>query len=471
MKRAITTDLCVIGAGSGGLSVAAGASQLGLKTVLFEAGEMGGDCLNTGCVPSKALIAAGKTAHAMRNADVFGLTPVEPQVDWAAVKAHVRHVIETIAPIDSQERFEGLGVTVIREWAAFTDADTVESESVRVRAKRFVLASGASAFVPPIPGLAETPYFTNETIFAAPDFPSRLILLGGGAIGVELGQAFARLGSAVTIVEAETLLPRSDPEAVAVIRAQLIADGVRLEEKAKAVAARATASGVALELETASGPVTIEGSHLLVAVGRKSRTEGIGLEKAGIETNRMGAVTTPTLRTTNPKVYAVGDVAGREKLTHAAGFHASALVRTLLFRAPTRADSVAMPAAVYCSPELAEIGVATAAAPDGAKLVRWSFEENDRAQAERDTHGFGKLLVGKGGKLLGATIVGEGAADMIHMLGFAMANGVGITGLTKPIAPYPTRGELLKRLGSAYFTPTLFSERTRALVRVLWRLP
>lgn len=468
MKRDLTVDLCVIGAGAGGLSVAAGASQLGLKVVLFEAGEMGGDCLNTGCVPSKALITAGKAAHAMRHAARFGITPVEPRIDWAGVKAHLRHVIDTIAPIDSQERFEGLGVTVVREWARFADPVTVESDSLRVRAKRFVLASGAEAFVPPIPGLAETPYLTNETIFSAPEFPARLIVLGGGAIGVELGQAFARLGAAVTIVEAETLLARFESEAAGLVRASLQADGVRLHEKARAVAARPDGAGVAITLDTG---VVVEGSHLLVAVGRKARIEGIGLDAAGVEVSARGVKTDPFLRTTNPRIYAVGDVAGREALTHAAGWHASALVRTLLFRSATRADGVAMPAAVYCDPGVAMIGASPDAPPAGAKVLRWSFEENDRAQAERATEGFAKLVVGKGGRILGASIVGEGAGDLVHMAAFAMANGIGVRGLTKPVAPYPTRGEILKRLGSAYYTPTLFSERTRNLVRMLWRLP
>ncbi len=468
MKRDLSVDLCIIGAGSGGLSVAAGASQLGLNVALFEAGEMGGDCLNTGCVPSKALIAAGKAAHAMRHAGRFGLAPVEPLVDWAGVKAHIQGVIDAIAPIDSQERFEGLGVTVVREWARFCDPATVESDSVRVRAKRFVLASGGQAFIPPIPGLTETPFFTNETIFSAPIFPRRLIVLGGGAIGVELGQAFARLGSQVTIVEAESVLARFDAEAAALVRASLLADGVSLREGVRAIRAEPASEGVRIVLD---GGEALEGSHLLVAVGRKARVEGMGLNAAGVEIGPRGVKTDAFLRTTNPRIYAAGDVAGREALTHAAGWHASALVRTLLFRAPTRADSAAIPAAVYCQPEVAAIGVSTQSAPPGARIVRWSFEENDRAQAERDTEGFGKLVVGKGGRILGATIVGEGAGDLIHMIAFAMANRIGVRGLTAPVAPYPTRGELLKRLGSAYYTPTLFSERTRKLVRLMWRLP
>jgi pyruvate/2-oxoglutarate dehydrogenase complex dihydrolipoamide dehydrogenase (E3) component len=471
MER-ITADIAIIGAGSGGLSVAAGASQLGLKVVLFEAGEMGGDCLNTGCVPSKALIAAGKQARAMRTASRFGIADVEPQVDWAAVKAHVQGVIDTIAPIDSQERFEGFGVRVVRVFGRFTGPRTVTGGDVEVTAKRIVLASGGRPFIPPIPGLAQTPHLTNETIFALDRLPQHLIVLGAGPIGIELGQAFARLGSAVTILEAAEPLARFEPEARAVVLAALAHEGVTVRSATAATAVRATDSGVAVT--TAAGDV-IEGSHLLVAVGRRANVENIGLEAAGVAVGRNGVETDAYLRTTNPAVYAVGDVAGREQLTHAAGWHASALVRTLLFRAATRADAVALPSAVYCEPELAMIGLTEAEARahhgDKVKAVRWAAEENDRAQAERDVEGFVKIVTGPGGRILGATAVGAQAADLLAPIGLAMAQRLTIRALTGPVAAYPTRGELLKRAAGSFYTPTLFSDRTRALVRFLWRLP
>jgi pyruvate/2-oxoglutarate dehydrogenase complex dihydrolipoamide dehydrogenase (E3) component len=226
----LTPDLCVIGAGAAGLSVAAGCAQLGLSVVLYEAGEMGGDCLNTGCVPSKALIKAANTANAMRQAAKFGIGAVEPSIDWPAVQAHIKDVIETIAPVDSQERFEGFGCTVIREWARFTDPSTVESDSYIIKAKRFVVTAGATAFVPPIPGIETVDYLTNETVFDQPDLPASMIVLGGGVIGVELGQAFARLGVAVTIIEAASLMGRSDSDAVDLVRESLLADGVTVIE-------------------------------------------------------------------------------------------------------------------------------------------------------------------------------------------------------------------------------------------------
>ncbi|MBL8560458.1 MAG: FAD-dependent oxidoreductase [Hyphomonadaceae bacterium] len=472
----IKADIAVIGAGSGGLSVAAGAAQLGLKVVLFERGEMGGDCLNYGCVPSKALIAAGKAAQTIRTASRFGIADAEPSVDWSAVKAHIAGVIETIAPIDSQERFEGLGVTVVRESARFLDPRTIASESTRVRARRIVIATGARAFAPPIPGLSDTAYLTNETIFSLPDFPRRLVILGGGAIGVELGQAFRRLGAEVTIVEAAHALGPFDEDVRAVALAALKREGVVVREGARAVGVTGTQGAVRVEIETSGGREVVEGSHLLVAVGRKAVTDGLDLERGGVDRNAQGVVVDAWLRSTsNPRVWAVGDVAGREQLTHAAGWHASAFVRSALFRARTRADAAPIPAAVYCEPEIAQIGLSETAARarfgDKVKTVAWSFHENDRAQAERDHEGFARLVVGPGAKILGAQIVGAGAADLVQIVALAMVNKLGLRALTGVVAPYPTRGEIIKRAAGAYYTPFLFSAGTRRLVGLLNKLP
>ncbi len=475
-RKDLSADIAVIGAGSGGLSVASGAAQLGLKVVLFERGEMGGDCLNYGCVPSKALIAAADHAHTLRHGADLGVANVEPVVDWATVKAHIRKTIETIAPIDSQERFEGLGVTVVREHARFTGPRTLESDSVRVRASRIVIATGARALVPDIPGLKDTPHFTNETIFDLPEFPKRLIVLGGGPIGIELGQAFARLGAEVVIVEAATALAGFDRDATALALASLRADGVDLREGAKAVTVSSAVGAVRVEIEKAGARETIEGTHLLVAVGRQVQIEGLDCETGNVATNKKGVVIDPWLRsTTNHRVWAVGDVAGREHLTHVAGWHASAFVRSVLFRAKTRADSAAIPAAVYCDPELARIGLseeeARAAHGDKVKVVTAHFDENDRAQAEADTAGFARIVVGPGAKILGATVVGAGAGDLIQIIAVAMANKLGLRALTNVVAPYPTRGEIVKRAAGAFYTPVLFSANTRRLVGLLKHLP
>jgi pyruvate/2-oxoglutarate dehydrogenase complex dihydrolipoamide dehydrogenase (E3) component len=468
-KREYNVDLCVIGAGAAGLSAASGAAQLGLSVVLFEKDEMGGDCLNTGCVPSKALIAAAKAAHAMRHNARLGIANAEPVVDWNAIRGHINGVIETIAPIDSQERFEGLGCTVIREHAKFVDASTVESDSTRIKARRFVIATGARAAVPPIPGLVDTPFLTNETVFAQDSLPESLIVMGGGVIGVELGQAFARLGTKVTILEAFPIMGPQEPEAV---RESLAADGVTVLEGKKAIAVLGDTNSVTVTLEDGQ---TVTAQRLLVAVGRAARVENMGFEEAGIKFSRKGVETDDQLRSvSNRRVWALGDIAGKEQLTHAAGFHASVFVRTALFKTPATAVVAHMPAVAYCDPEVARIGLTEAKAceqfGDAVTVTRADFDDNDRAQTERATHGFCKLIIGKGGKILGATVVGEGAGDAIQLVGLAMANKKGVGAITSLISPYPTRSEIVKRAAGAYYTPSLFSGRTRTIVKFLQRL-
>lgn len=431
MKRALRVDLAVIGAGSGGLSVAAGAAQLGLSVVLFEPGEMGGDCLNTGCVPSKALISAAAKGW-----------------DFPRAMAHVRATIEAIAPIDSQERFEGLGVTVIREAARFTGSRTVESDSAQVTARKIVIATGSRPKVPP--GLEGC--LTNETIFALQSLPERLTVIGGGPIGLELGQAFARLGSKVTVFEADRCLPREDPDLAAVVLDQLRADGVDIREGA-----------------TADHP---EGS-VLVATGRAPQLEGLGLEAAGVAYDEHGVRVDRSLRTTNRHVFAVGDVTG-SGFTHVAGAHAALFVRRALFASPVNAQRLVIPRVTYTDPELAAVGLteteAKARHGDSIRVVTQGFEHNDRAQTEADTRGFGKLVTDSKGRLLGAAIVGKDAGDLIQPFVLAMSANVPLSRLAGVIAPYPTRGEIVKRLAGAWYTPVLFSDRTRRLVSFLKRL-
>jgi pyruvate/2-oxoglutarate dehydrogenase complex dihydrolipoamide dehydrogenase (E3) component len=471
-KRDYNVDLCVIGAGAAGLSAASGAAQLGLSVVLFEKEDMGGDCLNTGCVPSKALIAAAKAAHAMRHSARLGVANAEPVIDWNAVRGHIEGVIETIAPIDSQERFEGLGCTVIREHAQFVDATTVESATTRIKARRFVIATGARAAVPPIPGLSDTPFLTNETVFAQATLPQSLIVMGGGVIGVELGQAFARLGTKVTILEAFTIMGPQEPEAVAVIRESLASDGVTVLEGSKAVGVSGDVGAVSVTLD--DGRI-IKAQRLLVAVGRAARVENMGFEAANIKFSRKGVETDDQLRSvTNRRVWALGDIAGKEQLTHAAGFHASVFVRNALFKAPATARVAHMPAVAYCDPEVARIGLTEAQAREQfgetVTVTRANFDDNDRALTEGSAHGFCKLVIGKGGKILGATIVGEGAGDSIQLVGLAMANKKGVGAITALISPYPTRSEIVKRAAGAYYTPSLFSPRTRMIVGFLQKI-
>ncbi|MEL6258095.1 MAG: FAD-dependent oxidoreductase [Pseudomonadota bacterium] len=474
-KRKLKADLVVIGAGSGGLSAAAGAAMLGLNVVLYEKAEMGGDCLNYGCVPSKALLASAKAAASARDAERFGVALPEPEVDWTKVRAHVQGVIDTIAPVDSQERFEGLGVTVIREAASFLNRKTVVSASTEVTSRRIIIATGSTAFIPPIPGLAETPFLTNETLFTTPIFPAKLIILGGGPIGMEMAQAFNRLGSNVTVIEMGRALGRADADHAALVVDKMRAEGVTILEGQKAIQVTGDAGAIAVDVEADGTTKRVEGTHLLVAVGRRTMLDGLNLEAGGVDFDSKGVVTKSNLRSTsNPKVWALGDAAGREQFTHMAGWHASAFVRSALFKSTTRADSLPAPAVTYTQPEIAQLGLTEAEARaehgDKIKIGRFSFEENDRAIAERHAEGECKLII-KSGKILGASIVGDGAGDIIQLVSVAMSNGLGVKALTNFISPYPTRAEVVKRSASAYFAPTVFGSASKRLVGLLQRIP
>lgn len=468
----IFVDICVIGAGSGGLTVAAGASQMGAKVALIERGEMGGDCLNYGCVPSKALLAAARAAQGMRRADRLGIERHDPRIDFAAVMAHVQGVIEAIAPHDSQERFEGLGVRVIRAEARFTGRDTLEAGGETIKARRFVIATGSAPLVPPVPGLDKVLHLTNETVFANTVRPSHLMVIGGGPIGVEMAQAHRRLGAAVTVVEKFTILPKDDPELADVVRARLLGEGVALMEGAELKRVDATPSGVAIAVARDGGEATLTGSHLLVAVGRRANVAGLNLEAAGVAYTPQGIRTNARLRTSNRRIYAVGDVTGRFQFTHMAGYHAGIVLRNILFRLPAKVSDGAVPWVTYTEPELAQVGLSEAEARKRygkVTVLRWPFHENDRAQAERDTEGLAKAVMDKSGRVLGAAIAGPHAGELIQPWCLAVAQGMKIGAMASVILPYPTFGETGKRLASSWYTPKLFSERTRKIVRFLLR--
>jgi len=463
-------DLCVIGAGSGGLSVAAGAVQMGASVVLVEKHRMGGDCLNTGCVPSKALLAAAHAADGVRHAGRFGVNGHEPAVDFARVHRHVHGVIAAIAPHDSVERFEGLGVTVIRAAARFTGPDQVEAGGERIRARRFVLATGSAPALPPIPGLAETPHLTNETVFDLTALPGHLIVLGGGPIGIEMAQAFRRLGAEVTVLERATILPKDEPEAVAILRAALIGEGIRLVEGAAIAGAARAANGV--ELTFADG-TRLHGTHLLVAAGRRPNIEGLGLDLAGIAVTPRGVTVDAGLRSTNRRVFAIGDVAGGPQFTHIAGYHAGIVIRNALFGLPAKVDYAALPWVTYADPELAHVGLTEAEARlagHAVTLLAQDLAGNDRAQAEGTTRGLIKVVLGKGGLILGATIVAPRAGEMIGLWGLAIQKRLKIGAIAASLAPYPTMSEISKRAAGGFYTPRLFGAGTRRLVGLLQRL-
>lgn len=466
----LRADICVIGAGSGGLSVAAGAAQLGRKVVLIEKGEMGGDCLNTGCVPSKALIAAANAAQTARDGAAFGIH-AEPQIDAARVHAHVHDIIAQIAPHDSQERFEGLGVTVIRAPGHFIDARTVEAGTFRIRARRFVIATGSRASLPPVPGLEHVAYFTNETIFKKDFIPAHLAIIGGGPVGLELAQAHRRLGSQVTVIEADRVLPREDKEAARVLHDALNREGVRILEGTNATAVKETGGKISIQLVTKDGSEVLEATHLLVAAGRKPNIETLDLGRAGIGADARGIIVDHRLKTTNSRVYAIGDVvSGAPQFTHVAGYHAGLVIRHALFHMPVRVDCSAIPRVTYTDPELAQVGLTESEARarhTGVTVARAQFGQNDRAVIARRTDGFAKLILSRRRRVLGATIVGAHAGELIQPWALAMAQRIKLSALAGMTAAYPTLSEIGKRAAGNHFAPALFAPSTRALVSFL----
>ncbi len=471
--KVLKPDICVIGAGSGGLSVAAAAAAFGVPVVLVEKAEMGGDCLNFGCVPSKALIAAGKRAHAMRGAETFGIGAVEPDVDFKRVNRHVHDVIAAIAPNDSVERFTALGVQVVRAEGRFVNRRTLVAGDVEIRARRFVVATGSRPLVPPIPGLDGVPYLTNETIFGLTRRPGHLVVIGGGPIGIELAQAHRRLGSKVTVIEGQSVLGREDAEAAGFVRRALVQDGVELLEGTKVVSVELRGkTGVRVHTEGPRGASSVEGTHLLVAVGRTPNVDGLDLRRALVAFDARGIKVGPKLRTTNRRIYAVGDVNGGPQFTHVAGYQAGLVLRPLLFRLPARFDAALIPRVTYCDPELAQVGMTEAEAQKKHRRVnvlRWPLAENDRAQAERRTEGLIKLVLGRRGRILGVSIVAPNAGEMIGLYALALSRGLGLRDLAGWVPPYPTMGEIGKRAAITYFAGATRKPLVRGLIRFLRR--
>ena len=461
-------DLAVIGAGSGGLSVAAAAAQFGRRVILFEKGKMGGDCLNYGCIPSKALIAASKQAQAFRTAGKYGILAVEPQVSFKKVQAYVQNVIAAIEPNDSVARFEKLGVKVVLSEARFRDAKTVETKEGIFSAKRFVIATGSRAAVPPIPGLENVPYFTNETIFENTKPPKHLVIIGGGAIGVELAQAHRRLGSDVTVIEALEPLNRDDPELTAIVLESLRTDGVKILARAAIKKISKSKTGIVIETE---GHGKITGSHLLVAAGRVANVDGLNLEAAGIAYTSKGVTVDKGLRSSQRHIYAIGDVAGGLQFTHVANYHAGLVIRNALFRLPVKNRTDIIPHVTFTDPELAQVGLMEAEAVkqfgSSVRVVRWPFHDNDRARAEGKTSGLIKAVIGKRGKILGVGIVGGGAGEIIQPWVLAMTEGLKIGSIAGMVAPYPTLGDINRRVAVNYFSGLATNPWLRRVIGLL----
>jgi pyruvate/2-oxoglutarate dehydrogenase complex dihydrolipoamide dehydrogenase (E3) component len=478
MSEVLKPDLCVVGAGSGGLSVAAIAASFGVSVVLVEKDRMGGDCLNVGCVPSKALIAAGRRAHEIRHAGAFGLERGDPKVNFTRVRDHVRGVIAAIAPNDSAERFSALGVRVIRAEARFTGPRTLAAGDVAIEARRFVLATGSRPAAPPIPGLAETPYLTNETVFDLGRRPERLIVIGGGPIGVEIAQAHRRLGAEVVILEAARLLPREDPEMAAVIERALLRDGIAIRTGAAIERIEARDERMVALLKGTDGAAgeSIEGSHLLIATGRRPVTDGLGLEAAGIAFDKSGIIVDKGLRTANRRVFAIGDCAGGAagplKFTHVANYHAGIVIRRALFRLPARVDHSAIPRVTFTDPELAAVGLTeeeARAKRSAIRILRWPVAENDRAQTERATEGHVKAVVTSGGKILGCAIAAPHAGELIVPWALAISKGMKVQDLAGLVFPYPTFSEVTKRAAVEFLRPSAQNPWLRRFIGVMRR--
>lgn len=468
----IKVDLCVIGAGSGGLSVAAAAAQLGVSVVLVERHKMGGDCLNYGCVPSKALIAAARHAHAMRSGGPFGIAPVEPKIDYSALCDHVHGVIEAIAPNDSVERFTGLGVKVIQAAGNFVTRETLQAGEHRIKARHFVIATGSSPAIPAIPGLDQTPFFTNETIFDNRQKIEHLIVIGGGPIGLELAQAHVRLGSRVTVVEAQQCLSKDDPEMSGIVLSSLRAEGLDIREHTKVLQVDGDGRAVAVQLTSGDTEETVQGTHLLIAAGRVPNTAGLNLEAAAIKYDHRGIKVDRKLKTSNRRVYAIGDVIGGAQFTHVANYHAGIVIRRALFRLAARADEATFPWVTFTDPELAHVGLTEEQARKlhgRAKVYRWPYYENDRAQAERATTGLVKVVTDAKDRIRGASIVGKQAGELIQMWSLAISQGLTIRAMTQWISPYPTLSEINKRAAFGYYATAAAKPLVRKAIGWLMR--
>jgi pyruvate/2-oxoglutarate dehydrogenase complex dihydrolipoamide dehydrogenase (E3) component len=465
----------VIGGGTAGLVTAAGTAGLGGRVALVEKHRMGGDCLNTGCVPSKALIASARAAHVARHGSRWGLRDREPEFAFEEVMDRVRERRAAIAPHDSQERFESLGVDVFRGEARFVSPREVAVGEVRLRGAAFVIATGSRAALPPVDGLAEVRPYTNETLFdelrARPD---GMLVLGGGPIGCELGQAFARLGVRVTIVEmAPRILDKEDPDVAEVVRRSLEADGVAVLTGATVRRVARAGGHVRMEVSLADGERALEAEALLVAAGRKANVDGLGLEAAGVAHTPRGVTVDAHLRTSQPHIYAAGDVAGGYQFTHLADHHARVVVRNILTPwVKSRADTTVLPWCTFTSPEVGRVGLSESEARNaGHEHDVWTqpLAEVDRAIVEGEADGFAKVITARGSdRILGACVVAERGGDLVHELALAMKAGVGLKDLSGTIHAYPTFAEMARRLGDRY-QRTRLTPRARALFSWLYR--
>ncbi|MGO9170739.1 MAG: dihydrolipoyl dehydrogenase family protein [Rhodomicrobium sp.] len=470
MPQLLTPEICVIGAGPGGLAAASAAAAFGVPVVLIERGRMGGQNLNTGTVPLKALLASAKRVHEIKNAWSFGVKAGDLIVNHRAVSEHILSVAEAIAPNVSPERLNGLGVDVIKANARFTDDHTVEAGDFEIKARRFIVATGSSPLVPPITGLDRVPYFTPETIFSHIHRIPHLIVAGGGSVGLEFAQAYRRLGSDVTVVEAGPALPRDDVELRAHVLKCLRDEGIRVLENARLERIEPFGSNIQAVFAVLAKSYSIEATHVLLAMGRSPNVADLNLDAAGIKYNERGIAVSKGLHTTNKKVYAIGDVTGELELAHAAEHHASVAVKNALFRLPVRAQHSTMPWVTFTDPEIAHVGMTEEAARaryGRLTILRWPYSENVRAQAERQTGGFLKVIASKGGKILGAGIAGAQAGELIQMWSLAMQKNIPLSAMASIVSPSPTLAGMNQKAAENYFVPRAQSPLLRRIIGLL----
>ncbi len=450
-------NLVVIGAGTAGLVAAAGAAGLGAKVALVERGLLGGDCLNVGCVPSKGMIRAGRAAFDARSGEAFGVTCDKVSVDFGKAMERMRRIGAGISVHDSAGRFSReLGVDVFFGEAKFVGSDAIEVNGKKLRFKRAAICTGARAAAPPVPGLEDAGYLTNETVSGLTELPARLAVIGGGPIGCELAQAFARLGSRVTVIQrGQQLLPREDADASALVQKALARDGVAFYLPAQIIEVRKTGEGKAVFVEENGQKAQILVDQILVAVGRTPKVEGLDLEKAGIRyDSREGVRVDDLLRTSNPSVYAAGDVCSSYRFTHAADAMARIVVANALFKARQKVSSLVIPWCTYTDPEVAHAGRCEQAASDAGRDVQTltvPLTEVDRAVLDGETEGFARIHLRRGSEaILGATVVARHAGEMISEISLAMTAGLGLAAIGKTIHPYPTQAEAIRKLADAY---------------------
>ncbi|MDH7499506.1 MAG: FAD-dependent oxidoreductase [candidate division NC10 bacterium] len=465
-------DLCVIGGGSAGLVVAAGGAALGAKVALIERRALGGDCLYYGCVPSKTLLHSAKVAHTMRRADQLGIEPCSPRIQIGQVMQRVASVISTLQPHDSPERFRGLGVEVIFGTGHFINGGTFQIHERTITASHFVLATGSRAAIPSLPGLDEVPYLTNETLFSLSQPVPSLMVLGAGPLGVEMAQAFSRLGSEVQVVErGDQILPREDLDLAQVVADQLRREGVKIHLGHQATRIERRGEEVQLWVREGDGQERVLSStHLLIAAGRHPNVEGLGLDEAGVAVEKGRVLTDSYLRTTNPRIFAAGDVTSPYQFTHVAEHQAGVVLRNALFPFKVRREEKAIPWCTLTDPELARVGLSeTRAKASGIahQVYTFPFPEIDRAQTAAEAIGFAKVITSPGGRLLGAAIVGPHAGELIHEYVLALSRRMKLSDLYRPIHIYPTLAQISRRVAEVRLKQTLTPGLRKWIQRLL----